>query len=160
MGAASYALGAQGLSRRALLARTDAPIVALEHFTDAVVPAGGRVSASGEAQLVAQGSIAGAVSEVVHVRRLAHDVFGLAPQARPGNARVHTTPSTARHPVRTDPDLQAGSATAARRSGRRVQAVFIAAAFSSPSFLTAHSRISTLRTLPVTVIGYSVITSR
>ena len=79
-----------GLRSRAVLTPIDGRLAALETFTDAVVRAGGRVSASDQAQLVAQGFSADAVSEVVNVVRLARDVFGLVPQARAGDARLHT----------------------------------------------------------------------
>lgn len=79
-----------GLRSRAVLAPTDARLAALETFTEAVVRAGGQVSASDEAQLVAQGFGASAVSEVVRVVRLARDVFGLVPRARPDDIRLHT----------------------------------------------------------------------
>lgn len=79
-----------GLRGRQVLAPTDARLVALENFTDAVVRAGGRVLASDEAQLVAAGFSAGAVSEVVRVVGLVRDVFGLVPQPSGGDTRLHT----------------------------------------------------------------------
>ncbi|MGH8517550.1 MAG: hypothetical protein ACREUE_08825, partial [Panacagrimonas sp.] len=68
-----------GLPTRAVLAPTDARLVALESFTDTLVRAGGRAQAADEAQLVAAGYSEAAVTEVVRVVRLARDVFGLVP---------------------------------------------------------------------------------
>jgi hypothetical protein len=68
-----------GLPARPVLAPTDARLIALETFTDTLVRAGGRMSASDEAQLVAAGYPENAVTEVARVVRLARDVFGIAP---------------------------------------------------------------------------------
>ncbi|TDU28613.1 hypothetical protein DFR24_2988 [Panacagrimonas perspica] len=71
-----------GLKARPVLAPTDARLVALENFTDALVQAGGVAQARDEAQLVAAGYSQAATSEVVRVVRLARDVFGLVAQPR------------------------------------------------------------------------------
>ncbi|MCC2657967.1 MAG: hypothetical protein K0Q76_3075 [Panacagrimonas sp.] len=68
-----------GLRTRAVLAPTDARLIALESFTDSLVRAGGRADAADEAQLVKAGYSEAAVSEVVRVVQLARDVFGLTP---------------------------------------------------------------------------------
>jgi len=71
-----------GLKARPVLAPTDARLVALENFTDAVVQAGGVVDERDEAQLVAAGYSEAATSEVVRVVNLARDVFGLVAPPR------------------------------------------------------------------------------
>ena len=82
-----------GLRARPVLAPTDGRLVALENFVDGLVQAGGRVRGHDEQQLVEAGYSAAAVSEVVHVVRLARDVFGLVGQPR------RTPTATARQPV-------------------------------------------------------------
>lgn len=64
-----------GLASRPVLAPTDARLVALENFTDAVVLSG-TASRAERAQLEAAGYDAAQVSEVVRVVRIARDVFG------------------------------------------------------------------------------------
>lgn len=71
-----------GLTRRALPAPTDTRLQALDAFADRVVRASGGVSRTEEAQLVAAGFNAAAVSEVVRVVRTVRDVFGLQAQPR------------------------------------------------------------------------------
>lgn len=75
-----------GLRGRPVLAPTDARLVALENFTDALVQSGGRVTGAERAQFAAQGYSNAAVSEVVRVVGLARDVFGLV-AAKNGGTR-------------------------------------------------------------------------
>ena len=76
-----------GLRARPVLAPTDARLIALENFTDNLVQAAGQIQGRDEAQLVAAGYTAAAVSEVVRVVRLARDVFGPVPRSQSTQAR-------------------------------------------------------------------------
>lgn len=75
-----------GIRPRPVLAPTDARLVALENFTDAVRNAGGSASAAQRRQLSEAGFRPEQISEVLHVVRNVIDVFGARNGARPTSA--------------------------------------------------------------------------